>query len=564
MSGNVKLTTATEKLVIKKYGIPTDQLFETLRAPDKTDEINFQGLTVRIHTKLSNSMQPLCTLLVLETVKGDERAVSTAFRAYPELTQNLQELRPLKVLQLLTDSFGLLMRVGNKVGRLILQERFDAPTDKNVNLVQGLDAPRGAFSQHIHFKIEEGPPREVQCALAFVIDDELYGAWLDGVTRQSKKASPWTRQGKKSGASPKDMKWKMFEKLVAAIHRVEQKGAEVKWNDKINGRQFDVTVRFKGGIYNYLTVVECREKEKPLKVAEVDEFVTKSSDAKANKAIMVSSSGFQKGCFDVAEKHGVELFTVQEVRDLPDDLLESSFLTPALNIHSFSLDCGDENIDLPERRNILPFLIKDTLIEYGSQRFSIERIIDDLYFQLAGSATREIKSFRLELPAGSMVELPDIKSGNTLETIRLSIRAVSFKYQLTIARYYAGEGLDPHIAHTRYEFRNAVSGESTVYRPRELEVGFDTAFKPGIFYVDVHTEFYYFCHRVEGDLITLTMLEGYQHGRHLQVTFSVLRENAKSYVEVTDKVEVERLKAMLRTLRDKGGLNSGGEEILDC
>ena len=48
------------------------------------------------------------------------------------------------------------------------------------------------------------------------------------------------------------------------------------------------------------------------------------------------------------------------------------------------------------------------------------------------------------------------------------------------------------------------------------------------------------------------MLEGYQHGRHLQMTFSVLRENAKSYVEISDKVEVQRLKAMLRTFRDKG------------
>jgi hypothetical protein len=563
MADNVKITADTKERVIKKYGLSADQVLEVLRAPDKTDEIDFQGLTVKLHAKLNDSMQPPCTLLVLEAIDGDKRDVDAAFRAYPELAKNLQELRPLEVLRLLTDSFGLLIRVGKQVGKLIVEERFDAPAGKELDLVQIVDVPRGSFLQNFYFQIDEGPPREAQCALAFAIDDELYGVWLDGVARRARKVSPSPRQGRQGRVSPKSGKWKVFEKLVAAMHRAEQKGAEVKWNDRINGRQFDVTVRFKAGVYDYLTVVECRDKEKPLKVAEVDELVTKSNDAKANKAIMVSSSGFQKGCFEVAERHGVELFTVQEVRDLPDDLLDSSFLTPALNIHTFSLDCGDEGIDLPERRNILPFLVKDTFVEISSHKISIERIIDDLYFQLAGSAARDPKSFRLELAAGSMVELPDIKSGNTLKTIRLPIVAISFKYQLIAARVYAGEGLDLHIALMRYEFRNAVSGERKDYRPRDLEVGFDTTFKPGTFYADVHTEFYYFCHRVEGDVITLTMLEGYQHGRHLQVTFSVLRENAKSYVEITDKVEVERLKAMLRTLRDMSGLNSGGEEILD-
>jgi hypothetical protein len=565
MTRNVRLTTDIQERVIKKYGISRNQVLEVLKAPDRTDEIDFQGLTLRIHAKLSDSMEPPCTLVVLESIKDDESSVDFAFQAYPELelSKNLHELRPVEILRLLTNSFGLLIRVGNRVGRLIAQEKFAAPAGKDLQLVESMEAPRGSFSQHLYFKIEEGPPREAQIALAFAIDDELYGLWLDSVAKRPRGALPPQRQDRKSGASPKETKWKMFEKLVAAIHRAEQMGAEVKWNDKINGRQFDVTVRFRAGNYDYLTVVECREKGSPLKASEVDAFVTKSGDAKANKAIMVSSSGFQEGCFAVAELHGVELFTVQEVRDLPADLLERSLLTPALNLHSFSLDCGDESLDLPEQRNILPFLLKEAFIESDGLRVNIERIIDDLYFQLAGSAVREAKSFRIVLPAGSRVSLPDVKSGNTLETICLPIIALSFKYQLIMARYYSGGGLDPRIAHTRYVFRNAVSGEGKVYTPRELEVGFDTIFKPGIFYVDVHTEFCYFCHRVEGNLITLTMLEGYQHGRHLQVTFSVLRENAKSYVEVTDKAEVARLKAMLKTLQDRSGSNFGGEKILD-
>jgi hypothetical protein len=561
MSMDVKLSTDIKNLIAKKYGLLPEDILEISRNPDKTDEINLQGLTVKIHTKLNSVMRPPCTLLALETLKKEERAISAVLLAYPEFAKNLQELRPLEVLRLLTDSFGLLLQIGKQIGKLIVMEKFDAPADKNIDLVRCIDTPRGSFSSHVHFKIDEGPPREAQCALGFAMDDELYGVWLDGITSRASKVPRFSRRDKKR--KPKEAKWKIFEKLVAAIHKAEQKGAEIKWNDRIYGRQFDVTVRFKAGTYNYLTVVECREKNNPSKVSEVDEFVTKSRDAKANKAIMISSSGFQKGCFEVAERHGIELFTVQEVHSLPENLLASSFLTPALSIHSFSLTCGGGIIDFPEWRNILPFLIKDTFVERGNHRINIESIIDDLYFQLAESAAREPKTFRLELPSTSIVEFPDIKSGNTLETIRLPVSELSFSYQLIAARCYSGEGLDPYISHKRYEFRNVLSGESKLYSPRDLEVGLDTDFKSGNFYIDAHTNFCYFCHQVESEALTMTMLEGYQHGKHLQVTFSVLRENASSFIEITDTAEVGRLKAMLRTLRERSGSSFGGEEILD-
>jgi hypothetical protein len=351
---------------------------------------------------------------------------------------------------------------------------------------------------------------------------------------------------------------------VTAIHRAEQKGAEVKWNDKINKRQFDVTIRFQAGAYPYLTVVECRDQRAPLKVERIESLVTKSHDAKANKAIMVSSSGFQKGCYVVAQRYGVELFTMQEVHDLPEDLLEKSISIPILVIHSFALHCGAEELVLPEERNILPFLVKDTFIESHNHRVTIESILDDIHSELEQSGTSESKSYRIDFRKGSVVTLPDIKSGNTLEFIQLPIEYITFKYQITPGLYLKDEGLDPYLLRRRYEFKNAVSGEGKIYSPKELEVGFDTIFRPGSFYFDVHSEFRYFCHKIDGDLIKLAMLEGYQHGRHLQVTFTVLRENARSYAEITDESEINRLKAMLRTLRNRRGASFEGEEILDA
>ena len=127
-------------------------------------------------------------------------------------------------------------------------------------------------------------------------------------------------------------KWKKFEKLIAVIHQAEQQGANVVWNDNINWRQFDVTIRFKLGFYNYLVVIESKDQSSPVPVTDIEAFITKSHDVGANKAIMVSSSGFQSGAKEVALKHNIELFNLSEILDLPEEMLSDEII-PALNIY---------------------------------------------------------------------------------------------------------------------------------------------------------------------------------------------------------------------------------------
>ena len=42
-----------------------------------------------------------------------------------------------------------------------------------------------------------------------------------------------------------EKKWQKFERVVAAIHLAQAKGASVTWDEHIDGRQFDVVIRFK-------------------------------------------------------------------------------------------------------------------------------------------------------------------------------------------------------------------------------------------------------------------------------------------------------------------------------
>ena len=79
-----------------------------------------------------------------------------------------------------------------------------------------------------------------------------------------------------------DPKWKNFERIVAAIHYAANQGGDIVWNDKIDGRQFDVTIRFKEGYYNFLTVIECKDYKDSVPVEKVEAFVTKAAGVHAN------------------------------------------------------------------------------------------------------------------------------------------------------------------------------------------------------------------------------------------------------------------------------------------
>jgi restriction endonuclease Mrr len=113
----------------------------------------------------------------------------------------------------------------------------------------------------------------------------------------------------------------IFERLVAAVHQTADAGANVKWNDTIHGRQFDVTIRFRKGLYDHLTVVECKNYEKPVPVEKVESFVTKSRDVRANVAVLASTSGFQSGAQDAALRHNITLLHVTPSDDVDPEVV---------------------------------------------------------------------------------------------------------------------------------------------------------------------------------------------------------------------------------------------------
>jgi hypothetical protein len=340
--------------------------------------------------------------------------------------------------------------------------------------------------------------------------------------------------------------WKLFENIVAAIHHAESSGAKVVWNDKINGRQFDVAVRFQYGSHDYLTVIECKNHKKPLSIEKVEAFVTKSNDVRANKAIMVSSSGYQKGYGKVVEKHNIDLFTLKEINQIPKEVLNAEVI-PTLNIYDVRLYTNDSPpslVKLREEKNMLPYLMRNVIFNHESRSVSLEALVDINIVRIMAKADQNDRAFKILLPSGCKAYVP------TLER-EVAVSSILFKCKIVSAKILTGQTLDPFLlqkAATTYEYEDIIKGTKRRFALEDLEIGFDNTFGPNKFYVDPKTEFSYYCKKVENEVATMYLAESYQHGQLFQAELEMETKYAGNYIEITDRAEIKRLSKLLSHL----------------
>lgn len=338
-----------------------------------------------------------------------------------------------------------------------------------------------------------------------------------------------------------DIDWKQFERLVAAIHRSESDGAEVKWNDVIDGRQFDVTVRFKYGIYNYLTVIECKNYSSNVPVEKIDALATKYRDVKANKAVMVSANGFQSGCINVAEKHGIRLLTLNESVNMDMDGLIKE-VSPALNIYSvkFILEQGESEYELEDTGGRLAYLMTKTKLIISGTEKTPNEIIDQ--WQLTRPELYTDKENNIEIPFVNPVvaHIP----------YEESIKVVSLRFKCNLTEIITPNKpvMDNHIRAglaTKYELRDTDGNIEHSKKLVDLELGYDDKVEPGKFYVIPSLKNYYYCTSIDDGLVSWVLVESYQYGQLVRARLTQKEEYSGHYVQVEDKRILNRLRKIL-------------------
>ncbi len=341
--------------------------------------------------------------------------------------------------------------------------------------------------------------------------------------------------------------WQEFSRLVAAIYHAKSAGGNITWNEKINGHQFDVTIRYNYEAYQYLTVIDCKD----YKVAteEVEAFVIKAKDADANTAIMISSHGYQSGCEAVGERNDVELLMLKKECDETKERVAEN-LIPALNMYDLKIIRSDNNeeYNFPKRPGgELLYLVEKTEIICLKKIYSLKEIFTRWQLTQPKSISNETNYFKIDFPPGTVAVIPQ-------EVEKIPIKSIKFKGKIIKARRVKKAAFDPYLEgqeNLSYVLKTIRGDIKSAVKAKDLEFGFDTELKEGHFYVDPKLNFFYFCEKIKDDTVYWILVESYQHGDLLQVKFTQSTEYAKHYVEVKDKEDLKKVKLMLNKLIEK-------------
>lgn len=350
--------------------------------------------------------------------------------------------------------------------------------------------------------------------------------------------------------SKKTKPWEQFERLVAAIHTALDPNAKVTWNDTINGRQFDVTIRFKKGLYDYLTVIECKDFESAVGVEKVEAFITKARDAGAHQAVMASSSGFQRGAREVASRHHV---TLVHLSDSPT--IEPAFgakwgpNVDAMHVERVELGYADgEKKVLPTSSSALTYYVSKIFVESGSRRKPLESILSEAVQPLKNVQYDSYDECEIPLPAGAKLIAPDDGEYPSKAISRVVVRVAR-----TSAKTLTGPVMfDPSFwLVPDVEVNNLTSGEKSTVSRHGLALGMAERFEPGVFYEQPQNEYFYYCDAIDGELSTLYLVESFQMGQLIQAELKVKTKFASYYSPVSDPEVIARLKRRFERMRSK-------------
>ena len=331
---------------------------------------------------------------------------------------------------------------------------------------------------------------------------------------------------------PDGAAWKKFERIVAALHKFRDAGADVRWNEKIAGRQVDVSVRFERGGYHYVLLIECKNYADPVPVADVEAFITKSRTLGADKAVMVSANGFQRGAEEQAKQHRIGLYTLKEIEERwPVEFIVVPEPGFRLTNVVLTTKAGGAMPPLPNRPDAIAALRFDP--SNGSKDLTLADVARHVKGLVVGQVL-EAQEFEISFRSGCVVRHPELGAQ------RIEISAVRF----TAARALVPvrhEVRPPDLPLVSYEYSDVFSGAAERVSGADLPIGLNTRFEAGKFYRNIFG-LSYKCERVAEDEVQLFLISK-QHGARFAARVTIDSKFASRYVEITSAEEVAELEA---------------------
>jgi Restriction endonuclease len=348
-----------------------------------------------------------------------------------------------------------------------------------------------------------------------------------------------------------------LERLVKGIQCNLDPDAVVCWSEKIQGRQFDVSVRFRAGNLDYLVLFEVKNKSRRASAQDIEAFVTKARDQNANKIVFVTKAGFQKSAIDVAKRHNVSLFTVGFDESNIAPIGNSTWFMPASGEIKYQADL-DVHFGAPVEVNSIASV---TLVYSDGQRHKLPEEQSQLVgclkrtkFESGESLLEHVLS--LPMPASKLNE-PIFVVMDLKEQAKITpqdeyffpggmLARISLELVRVVGRPMSGTSrIDPNTTVCPVIYTNAVSGEVLRFPVEALPIGVNKIEK-GKFYFTLFPLSYFYCKAIHGEELEFVLVESFQNGILFQAIIRQHSSYSYLYFPVVDKKVLTRLQLRLR------------------
>ncbi len=346
----------------------------------------------------------------------------------------------------------------------------------------------------------------------------------------------------------KKRKWRKFRNLETAIKMAQQRGADVKWGEKLNGTQFDAILVAPYSNAKYLVAIKCVNSATPVTRQEALEFAGITQSARINLAILVSLSGFDEDCRSLTQECGIRLLTSDTVKATPANILTRAF-DLVLHFYDFHFHLQQKNrrLAIPEEPGVLKMFSEDLRIQGPTIDTNLKGLLDTASSDVGPRATGKPERFYVPFSEGTVVIHPNTGQPTVVTGFSFSYWLMS---QSDLARTDA-LGSDPFLNET--SVREELIKRNPAADPAQIETGFPTLLQVGEYYYNPRLQFSYICERRKKKDCFVVLLESYQAGHLVQARMVLARDQSKQFVEVTEKAELERLSKLYEkfTISDK-------------
>ncbi len=342
-----------------------------------------------------------------------------------------------------------------------------------------------------------------------------------------------------------------LERIVAGIHAVTANDADVRWNDKIGGRQFDVSVRFKMGPLRYLAVVEVKNRTRKASAEDIEAFITKAKDQNANKLVFVTAAGFQSGAKAVARRHGVEIFTVTFDT-------EAAAILPELGVITIPPKGPGPHppMEMGVSEPVLSAVVDKVVVEYGTgRRVALTDEQSQLNYYTHNTKLADGRTL-YEVIAQPLfdLELHEVRHGVADFDPPLALAPPDryvlepglvhrLEWRLTgeFARFITGNSMiDPGAFSVPVVYTNALTDEVLRFALHQLPLGVESIVA-GKFYCCQQPLQYSFCEAVMGGWVRMHIVESFQLGELVTFSVTLTLPDTRHLIEVRDKKLLARL-----------------------